>query len=250
MATCNSEKKEVLVCYGYVSPEKIHDYGFVILEPRNFKKAEIAIIKKNNDHVLAYISIGEVNERAPHYGALKDITLGENQIWNSHYLNLENPKTTEVLNGIVSKNLQAGFDGMFLDNLDNYTIYGPQKDQKDAAVKFMKNLREKFPNKIFVQNAGLDLVPETASSIDGVLIESVATAYDFKSKTYQLSSSEHFTVVSNRLEKIHTDYKVPIILVEYADTKKLRGEVLNRITPLNFPYFIGKIDLQSIPTFK
>src|SRR6478672_3295910 len=95
-------KNTVLVCYGRLSPESIKGYTYVILESQHYSIYEIKRIKSQNEKVLAYISLGEVNGNAAHYNLLKDSTLGKNDIWDSYYLNLKAEKTSQILLDIIS----------------------------------------------------------------------------------------------------------------------------------------------------
>ncbi|HEA31234.1 MAG TPA: hypothetical protein ENH91_14800, partial [Leeuwenhoekiella sp.] len=85
--------QKVLFNYGDVYPDEIAGYDYVILESAHFSSWDISAIKKNNGTVLAYISLGEVNEAAAHYEDIKQYTFGRNKLWNSHFLDLENKKT-------------------------------------------------------------------------------------------------------------------------------------------------------------
>lgn len=244
------KKSTVLVCYGKVKPESIKGYTYVILESLNYSSQEIKQIKSQNSKVFAYISLGEVNVHAPHYKILKKHTIGKNENWDSYYLNLESNKTQETLLSIVDKTLSKGFDGLFLDNIDNFTVFGPQKDQKKDLVNVLKKIKEIYPKKEFIQNAGLDLVPETAAYINAIVVESVATSYSFKDKSYNLRNNNEFNIQLSRLKAINENTKIPIILIEYADSKKLFNQIVEKIKPSKFEYFIGSIDLKSIPKFK
>ena len=244
------KKSTVLVCYGKVKPESIKGYSYVILESLNYSFNEIKIIKSQNSKVFAYISLGEVNIHAPHYKMLKKHTLGKNENWDSYYLNLKSNKTQETLLSIVDKTLSKGFDGLFLDNIDNFTIFGPQKDQKKDLINVLKKIKEIYPKKEFIQNAGLDLIPETMSYINAIVVESVASGYSFKDKSYNLRDNNEFNNQLIRLKSINENSKIPVILIEYADSKKLFNQIVEKIEPSKFEYFIGNIDLQSIPKFK
>lgn len=244
------KKNTVLVCYGKLSAESIRGYGYVILESKHYNVNDIKKIKEQNEKVFAYISLGEVNANAPHYKALKNLTLGKNEIWNSYYLNLKAEKTATVLMDIIDKTLAKGYDGMFLDNIDNYTIHGPQKEQRKELITLLRNIKEKYPKNLFLQNAALDLIAETSSYVDGIAIESVASLYNFKTKKYALRDSKQFEETMARLKNINATYKVPVIVIEYAGTKTLRDKIIDRIKPSNFQYFIGNIDLQGLPKFK
>lgn len=247
----NSVKKStVLICYGKLKPETIKGYRFVILESKYYLPSDIRVIKANNDKVFAYISLGEVNANAPHYKELKEHTLGKNHIWDSYYLDLKSEKTKQTLIGIIDKTLAIGYDGLFLDNIDNFSTHGPQKDQKEELIKLLKTIKEKFPNKEFIQNAGIDIIGETSSFVSAVAIESVASNYTFKNKSYKLRNSNEYNAYMSRLKTVYETYKMPIILIEYADSINLCNKIEERIKPTKFDYFIGSIDLQKVPDFK
>lgn len=243
-------KASVLVCYGKLQPETVKGYSCVIIEQEHYTPAEVRILKSQNEKVLAYISLGEVNAHAKHYKHLKDDTLGKNQTWNSYYLNLASESTTKKLMDIVGEAIMQGYDGFFLDNFDNFGAWGKQSSQKEALVGLLRQITDKYPHHIFLQNAGLDLIADTAAYVDGIVIESVATDYSFKSKKYQLRADADFNTRAAKLAEINRTYQLPVTLIEYADTKILRDAVEKRIKPLGFDYFIGQIDLQTIPQFK
>ncbi len=243
------DKSTVLVCYGRLEPATIKGYGCVILESEHYNAAEVRQIKSQNEKVLAYISLGEVNANAKHYPLLRNNTTGKNKIWDSYYLDLKAKGTNEILLKIIGDAIDMGYDGFFLDNFDNFTIWGQQTDQKDALVALLQTINEKYPHFTFLQNAGLDLIPETAPYIDGVVVESVATNYTFNDKKYKLRDETDFEKYAQRLKDIRKTYNLPITLVEYADTGALENAVEKRIGNLGFDYFIGNIDLQTIPQF-
>lgn len=244
------KKNNVLVCYGKIKPELVKGYKYVIVESKHYFPSNIRVLKSQNEKVFAYISLGEVNAAAVHYADLKKHTLGKNKIWNSYYLDLKSKKTIETLMVIIDDLFDKGYDGLFLDNFDNFTIHGPQKDQKEQIINLMKMIKEKYPKKMFIQNAGLDLIPETSKYVDAIAIESVATTYSFKTKKYGLRDKEQFLAYIQRINSIKKTCNVPFILIEYADNQKLSDQVQERIDSTRHDYFIGKIDLQSIPKYK
>lgn len=242
-------KNSVLVCYGKLDPESIKGYAYVILESQHYNIYELRKIKSQNEKVLAYISLGEVNENAAHYNLLKDNTLGKNEIWNSYYINLKSEKTSDILMGIIASKLEMGYDGFFLDNIDNFNSFGPQPDQKPELIALMKKINDTWPEYTFLQNAGLEMISETAPYIDAVIIESIASNYTFADKNYKLREENDFQNYVTKLKAIKNNYHLPVILIEYADTVKLRDAIEKRIRHLGFDYFIGNIDLQTIPEF-
>lgn len=244
-----NDKSSVLVCYGKIEVAKIKGYNYVILEEKNFSKEEVSLIKKNNKKVFAYISLGEVNANASHYNLLKNNTLGKNTNWNSHYLDLKSEKTIIVLMRLIKKNLDKGFDGMFLDNIDNFGSFGPQKSQRKELVALISKIKKQYPNHLLIQNSGAELIEDTNKYIDAMMFESVASNYSFKDNLYQLRNEVEYQTYLKRLKELQATYKLPIIIVEYADNQSLNFALINRLAATNFDYFIGKIDLQSLPTF-
>jgi polysaccharide biosynthesis protein PelA len=243
-------KANVLVCYGRLQPETVKGYNCVIVEQEHYTPAEVRILKAQNEKVLAYISLGEVNAHAKHYAELKDNTLGKNDTWNSYYLDLTAEKTTAALMKIIGDAINQGYDGFFLDNFDNYGSWGKQSAQKQALIALLKQINNKYPHYTFLQNAGLDLIADTAAYVDGVIVESVATDYSFAGKTYKLREDADFNARAIKLAAVSQTYSLPVMLIEYADTKILRDAAEKRIKRLGFDYFIGQIDLQAVPQFK
>ncbi|WP_164076242.1 endo alpha-1,4 polygalactosaminidase [Flavimarina sp. Hel_I_48] len=244
-------RQKVLFNYGDFYPEDVAGYDYVILESAHFSSADIAVLKKNNGLVLAYVSLGEVNEGALHYDEIKQYTFGKNKLWDSHFLDIKNEETAAILLDIFELNIvEKNFDGMFLDNIDNYTIHGPTPVRKEALIEFLSKAKIKFPEAHFMQNAGVLILKDTSPYINSLAIESVATDYDFEKSKYKLRKLEQFSSILNELEQAHQDYDLPIILIEYADTKKLYNEVIDRIAYKCWPFFIGSIELQSITEFK
>ena len=248
--TSDMKKSSVLICYGKLKPEAIKGYSYVILESKYYLPSNIRVLKSQNEKVYSYISIGEVNANAPHYQLLKKHTLGKNKIWNSFYLNLKSPKTTEALLQIVKEDFEKGYDGLFLDNIDNFTTHGPQKDQKNELIGFLKLLKEMYPNKQFIQNAGLEIIDQTSPYINAVAIESVVSDYSFKTKSYKMRDNSQSEAYMKRIKAVNETYKTPIILIEYADSQKLYKKIEEKVMASNFEYFIGNIDLLNLPNFK
>ncbi|VVU99258.1 hypothetical protein FVB9532_00510 [Mesonia oceanica] len=244
------QKNDVLFCYGDFYPEQIKNYSVVVLEGLHFSKKDIQILKENNETVLGYISLGEVNKDAAYYDSLKEFTLGKNEIWDSYILDLENKQTfNKLLDLFEEAMITKGLDGLFLDNVDNYGPYGPTPEKKPALVNFLSKVKERYPEMYLLQNAGVFIIEDTHRYIDGIAIESVATNYNFTTHNYRLRNKKEFEEQVQHLKAIEEEYDVPIILIEYADTHRLRDKVLDRIKPSGWSYFIGQIKLQKIPVF-
>ena len=242
-------KSPVLVCYGRLEPQTIVGYKYVIIESKYYSIYEVQRLKSQNEKVIAYISLGEINANSSYFERLKNDTMGKNEIWNSFYLNLESEKTKEILLEMVKSILAKGYDGLFLDNIDNFSSFGPQFKQDQELVSLLKTISELYPKHVLIQNSGIEIISKTASFVDVIIVESVATNYTFEDKNYKLRDYKAFAEYISQLKSVNKDYDLPIILIEYADTQTLRDAVQKRIKGLNFDCFIGNINLQTLPKF-
>lgn len=242
-------KHAILICYGRLEPETIKGYHYVILESHHYNIYEINAIKSQNEKVLAYISLGEINAHSKYFDLLKENTFGKNEIWNSYYLNLKSDSTIQKIMEIVKSTLAIGYDGLFFDNIDNFTSFGPQYQQKEDLLKLLNTIHSNYSSHTFIQNAGIQIISETARYVDAIVIESVASNYTFDDKSYKLRDLNTFENTISELERVRGKYKIPVILIEYADNMELHNAIIERINPSKFDCFIGNIDLQTIPKF-
>lgn len=240
----SSEK--ILFCYADFYPDQVENYDFLVVEPSYFDAEDVADLKKNNKLVLAYISLGEVDKGTASYPILEPFSIGENKIWDSKIIDIRNKETADHLDGQIEAFIKVGFDGIFMDNVDNYTYWGPTPESASDLLAFLKNLRTKHPSIHLMQNAGLELIPQTSSLINSLAIESIATDYDFKKKKYRLRDRKEFTTQKKELLTIEQEYELPIIVIEYSDSSSLQQEVYKRLRGTEWSVFIGNIELDKI----
>ena len=246
----NDTKPSVLICYGKVNPDLIQGYKYVILESEQFSAFDIKLIKENNEIVLGYISMGEVSPSRYYYDKLKLSVLGKNKLWDSYYLDPRLEITKSTLLDFVAKIKGKGFDGLFLDTVDTYAKWGPYANLGSEMVAILKLIKEKHPDLHLMQNAGLSLVPSASKYINSLAIESIVTNYSFEGKKYRMRNKTESDELMKELKGLNESYSLPVVLIEYADNAKLEAKIKHLIEPLKWDYFIGEIELQTIPKFK
>ena len=251
LATAQNDKttgleKELFICYGKIDPEMIIGYGLVIIETQHYTTREINIFKNNNEKVLGYISLTEVNETSFFYNEIKEYTFGKNKNWNSSYLNLSQEKCREVLFRALATIAGKGVDGFFMDNLDNVSQWGELTMQREDLVGFIKELKRRNKKLFLMQNAGMFLLKELEKTTNAILLESVITSYDFEKRSYTYREANEKKQILNQIKKIQ---KKALYIVEYAESKEMKEATAYQLKKIGRPYFIANIDLQTIPIF-
>lgn len=240
---------KTLVCYGKIDHMKTKGYNLLVIEESHYNKDEIKELKKNNTKVIAYLSLAEINKDAKYYKYLKEYTLGKNSIWNSFHLDLASVELRGILMKITREIMDKGFDGLFLDNIDNVGKFGPNPNHKEYLLNLISEIRKKNKNIFLIQNAGLELIDKTYELIDMVALESAITNYDFESSTYRLRESISSVKRLSDLKTLTDKYKLNILLIEYADKQLLYKQTKRRLIKTRYNYFIGYIDLQTVPKY-
>ncbi|MCB1738625.1 MAG: endo alpha-1,4 polygalactosaminidase [Gammaproteobacteria bacterium] len=151
-------------------------------------------LKERNKTVLGYLSLGEVEGNRDWFDAVRGegLLIQENPVWKgSWFVDVRDRRwTRRVIEDLVPRILHRGFDGIFLDTLDN-PAHLERTDPKryagmtEAAARLVRSIRRHYPDIVIMQNRGYELLPEVGGQIDAVLGESVFADYDFDTKRYQ-----------------------------------------------------------------
>jgi uncharacterized protein (TIGR01370 family) len=161
----------------------------------------LAELKDQGKVLLGYISLGEVESYRAWFGDVsrQGLLLAENPYWKgSYFVDLRDPKWTKrVIEEIVPSILFEGFDGLFLDTLDNpihLERIEPEKyaGMTAAAARLVRALRLHYPTIPIMLNRAYPLLPEVEDAIDMALGESVYADYDFETGTYGLVDPETY----------------------------------------------------------
>ncbi|HKJ34596.1 MAG TPA: endo alpha-1,4 polygalactosaminidase [Balneolales bacterium] len=249
LVSCNYSNNltSFFVDYGDLNSNGLIGYNLGIVEPDNYNRAQVSNLRRKGVKVIAYVSLGEVNPSRWYYSELKKRGfLGVNGNWNSYYINLQDSVSRSILlNEVIPKIMQKGFDGLFLDTVDDVAPNTKRSNLQPYMVELIKAIRDKYRNKYIIQNSGFFLLDKTKNEINAILIEDVATNYNFNSHTYRLATQKYFNDRVNLIRKYQKIMQKPFYIVDYADNKTLQQEVEKRLNGLGIPYFIGTINLNS-----
>ena len=208
--------------------------------------------------VFGYISMGEVNENRPEYQMVNDwgILRGENPFWpGSQFVDVRDRRWAKlILEQIVPEILQRGFDGLFLDTLDN-PVELERRDPSGnagmtaAAARLVRALKVHWPDVPVILNRGYGLLPEVTDHIDYILGESVYADYDFETKSYKLVETDLYRQqVSILKDAMARNRELTVLTLDYwdpADTAMLR-QIYEVQRENGFSPYVATIDLDVI----
>lgn len=183
----NSYPNWVVYYSDQAKPRDFDAYQLLVLD--SHYHPNLQELKERGKTLLGYISLGEVEQHRPWFKKVKKegILLKENRHWKgSFYVDLRDKRWTKrVIEELVPRLLRKGFDGLFLDTLDN-----PGDLERDdpkryagmvqAGVNLVKTLRRHYPDMPIMMNRGYELLPQVAKDINMELGESVYADYDFE----------------------------------------------------------------------
>jgi hypothetical protein len=143
-----------------------------------------------------------------------------NGAWGSYYVQPDHPLWWQKLEARTSKLSQIGVDGFLLDTVDVQPQFQP------AMLKLVQRLRSRWPKHYLVANRGLDLLgPSYAASLDGMLLESLFSQWDWYQQKGVLSPYLQDNL--KRLEQLKAYPKLQLFYLDYLDPEQSdRGYLL------------------------
>ncbi|WP_150291409.1 endo alpha-1,4 polygalactosaminidase [Sphingobium estronivorans] len=182
---------------GTTDPAMARRFELLVLEP-DFPRP-IAPLRGQGSRLLGYISLGEVHGGRPFIaelekaGALRQ----PNPNWpDARLVDLRDPAWTKlVLGRLVPAILQKGYDGIFMDTLDNAEAMERQDPERNkgmiaGAARLVAAIRKRFPGITIMMNRGYALLPAVATEIDLVLAEAMASRWNFNEGRYEMTSAD------------------------------------------------------------
>lgn len=187
-------------------PTLARTMDLLVLEPHHPRP--IAPLRGPDSRLLGYVSLGEVERSRPYLsmldkaGALR----APNPHWpDARHVDLRHPAwRTVLLDRVVPEILALGFDGIFMDTLDNAEAMerdDPQsaKGMVAAGGALVAALRARFPTIALMLNRGYAALPDAAPHIDYLLGESMASRWSFADRRYEMLSDSDWTWQAERL---------------------------------------------------
>ena len=215
--------------------------GLLAIEPEDYTAKEVQTLKSAGYTVLAYLSVGSVDERRNYYKQLEPYTLRRLDDWeHERYLDVCEPAVQDWLINRGMALLNAGYDGLWIDNLDVYEEY-----PSDNAYKGITRILQAFyPHGYIMINGGMEYmlraISQKARVAHGVTQEEVFSLItDYSGRgTFgaQIASEslEYQKYISKAMGAGMEAY-----LLEYTRDTKLKEKIINYCNASGAGYYIS-----------
>ncbi|WP_353434304.1 endo alpha-1,4 polygalactosaminidase [Sphingomonas faeni] len=180
--------------------------ALLVLEPHHARP--IAPLRGPGSILLGYVSFGEVERGRPYFAALDKAGAlsAANPNWpDARLADLRHPAwRAAVLDRLVPAILALGYDGIFIDTMDNAEAMERQDPVANtgmvaAGATLIAAVRARFPKTRIMLNRGYALLPNVAPKIDYLLGEAMASRWNFAAKRYELLSESDWAWQAGRL---------------------------------------------------
>ncbi len=234
------------------TPRELSGFDLLVLDAD--RHPPLAPLTDRGQLLLAYVSLTEVGAHRVFFAPLEraNALLESHPHWkDARFIDIRNPLWAVLLvEQIVPQVLAAGFDGLFLDTLDDAELLETRDPKrfagtKDAAIALVRTIRRHYPTIRLMVNRGYAIMPAIARDVDFVLGESVQGSFDPNTREYrqpdesdvawQVGRLEDAALRNPRLRILTLDYWSPddeAGIRHIYDTQRRRGFSPYVATPL------------------
>ena len=216
-----------------------------------YRRDEIETLRKHPDgsarRVLAYLSVGEAEEYRYYWDPTwkqrpPDWLIGENCRWPDNYLvRFWAEAWKEIVyrgaRSYLALNLEAGFDGVYLDRVDAYWDLRKTRPQGraemiDLVIDLAATARRLRPGSIIVAQNAEDLLDDRRyrAAIDGVAKEDLLYGID---GTGIRNAASEIKWSTGQLRKLAAEGK-PVMVVEYLTKPETVAKAAKELARLGF----------------
>ena len=239
--------------YGANPPwDALKSFDVVVVEPDHAPDAARA--STSGMQVYAYLSVGEIEFERPYAKALPEgLVFGANKPWGSHVVDQAHAEWPAFfLDRIVAPLWNAGYRGFFLDTLDSFQLAAKNDEERarqiQGLVTVIQAFRSRYPEAKLIFNRGFEVLPQLHMHAQAVAAESLFSGWDQKNRKYTEVSEADRTWLLQQLERVRSEYGLPVIAIEYAapERRELARETARRVAALGFVPWVTNADLDLI----
>jgi polysaccharide biosynthesis protein PelA len=250
------EQVRFLIDYSSTVDRRVDHYDIAVLDAN--VAHPIISARRPGAIFLGYLSLGEIHSGRDYFSnaAAEGFILRPNPSWpDARFVDLRNQRWHDrVINQLVPEILAKGFNGIFLDTLDDAEFLERQEPARcagmvDAAAALLRKIHQQFPGVSLMVNRGYAVLPRAAGAFDMLLGESVVTTWDSATHGYRpTSESDAHWQIEQMRQAQRRDPKLRLFSLDYwsADDPKGIARIYAQERMNGFIPYVGTRDLTKI----
>ncbi len=214
-----------------------------------FSKAQVERMQQKPDGsrriVLSYMSIGEAESYRWYWPQRSSSWLGpENAKWKGNYgVRFWDPAWQEIIFDYTNRILAAGFDGVYLDKVDEFEEMGHRDEMVEFVSRIAARAKSQRPDFLVISQNGDGLLADTKfrRALDGFAREDLLYGEDSDGKRNSRSSIRESV---KRLKMVAAEGK-PVLVVEYPRNDNQARTARREISAAGFVGLIARRALDA-----
>jgi len=214
-----------------------------------FSKAEVERMQRKPDGsrrtVLSYMSIGEAESYRWYWSQRSSSWLGpENRQWRGNYgVRFWHPAWQEIVFNYTDRILAAGFDGVYLDKVDEFEDMGHREDMIDFVARIAARARSQRSDVLVISQNGDQLLSDAKfrNVIDGFAREDLFYGEETDGARNDEASIRESV---GRLKTLAAEGK-PVLVVEYPRNDEQARAAWREISEHGFVGLIARRALNA-----
>ncbi|MGF1723662.1 endo alpha-1,4 polygalactosaminidase [Photobacterium nomapromontoriensis] len=203
------------------------DYDRVVVTPSLITKKQIRTLHDAGTSVFAYLSVGEFDgEQLP--TSLVNYSPVKNTNWSSHVMDLTAQPWQQYLQTQTSNIMSKGFDGLFLDTLDSYTLFAKkplaQAHEQQALAQILTSLNNAPSQPKLIFNRGFEVLDKLTFKPHAVVAESLYHKYDPQNNTYHPVSADDRAWLRAQLDDVQKK-EIEAIVIDYIPASDRAAQI-------------------------
>lgn len=258
---CSFTRGDTAFFYGSQVPvSELSIYDNIVVLPEHINTHQERRLFKIKARPIAYLSLGEVASNAQYADKIpRSLFQQYNEQWQSHVIDISQPAWHQyLLNSHIPELIKQGYQGLFLDTLDSYTLLSQDPESlkvyRQSLESLIGSIRKQYPNIYIIANRGFELMPVIAKHINEVVAESLFSAYRADNNSYHATRSSDQQWLINQLKQVKRQYELPITVIDYLPETQFSeaSQLAKQIQEIGFTPWItnGHLTLLGQSTLK
>lgn len=221
--------------------QKIRDYSLVVIDAAYYGKSELQEL--DNQQIYSYLNVGSIETFRKGHEDFTELTLAPYEGWpDEAWVDVSQPTWQAYVLQQAQALKEKGVDGLFLDNVDVYSLY-PEEKIYEGLLTIVTEL-DKLGLKLMV-NGGRDFVLKgleqgvLQGKVDAINQEEVFTEIQFDTGAMTIRPVSE-QKESQRYLETATAHGLTVYLLEYGNTSEVTPLVKNYATKHAFHYYISE----------